>query len=240
MIIFLTIVAASTSVISAITGMGGGIVLLSVMTFFIPVSVLIPIHGIVQLVSNSTRTFLLREYILKKLFIPFAIGIPFGVLISIYILKKIDSNQIPLLMISVLLLYSVFKPKKLPELKIPNWGFLIVGLIAGVLSLLIGAVGPFLAPFFLRSDLKRQNIVATKSSMQILTHVLKVPAFLFLNFNYLDYSTLIVLMSIAAIIGTKYGVKLLDNINESMFQKMFKLFLFLAAVRILYKVFVNY
>lgn len=46
--------AVGTAAISAVVGMAGGVTLLSIMILFMPLNAAIPIHGIVQLVSNIT------------------------------------------------------------------------------------------------------------------------------------------------------------------------------------------
>jgi uncharacterized membrane protein YfcA len=232
----LGLTSIGTSVISAVVGMAGGIVLLSIMTFFLPIATLIPIHGVVQLISNGTRTYLLRKNIVWKIVVPFAIGIPFGVIASVYILKEINNTTLPLTLIGILIFYSIFKPKNLPPLKIPYWGFAILGMFSGVLSLLVGATGPFLAPFFLRDDLIKEEMISTKSAVQILTHFLKLPAFIYLGFNYWEYKELIIIMVVGAVIGTHAGVRVLHLIPEKIFRIIFKSALFFAGCRIVYKV----
>ena len=60
--IILIISALITSSISAVIGMGGGIILLGIMAIFIPDGYLvIALHGMIQLFSNSTRTFVYRD-----------------------------------------------------------------------------------------------------------------------------------------------------------------------------------
>lgn len=212
--------------------------MLSLMTFFLPFHLLIPIHGMVQLVSNSTRTWYLRKWLKSKMILPFLIGSPLGALVSTLLIKKLDSPNIPLLLIATMILYTIFKPKRLPELKLPNWAYGIIGFISGMLGILVGATGPFLAPFFIRDDLSKEEVVANKSGMQIITHATKVPAFFYLDFKYFDHMPVIAAMTLAAVLGTKYGVILLGKINERVFRIFFKSLLMVAALRILYKVFV--
>ena len=51
-----------TSSISAVIGMGGGIILLGIMAIIIPEGyMVIALHGIIQLVSNITRTYVFRK-----------------------------------------------------------------------------------------------------------------------------------------------------------------------------------
>jgi len=115
----------------------------------------------------------------------------------------------------------------------------LVGFIAGILNIFIGATGPFQAPFYLRNDLSKEEIVATKASSQMVGHLLKIPAFIKLGFDYKNYFILIIALSLAAIVGTKIGVSLLGKINESIFIKLYKSVLFIAAIRILYKIIFN-
>jgi uncharacterized membrane protein YfcA len=234
----LFICTSLTAIISAVSGMGGGIVLLSIMTLFMPLGLIVPIHGVVQLFSNTARTYLLRIYVIKKIFAWFCVGLPIGTIIAIKIIKSVENKDIFLLLIAALILYSVFRPKKMPEIKLPYWGFIFVGTAVGILGPLIGATGPMIAPFFMRDDFNKEEIVATKSSVQTVGHLVKLPAFIYLGFDYLGHSPAIIALVIAAIIGTKIGVKLLGKIKEHQFKLVFKVALLFAAVRILYKVFI--
>lgn len=226
--------AITTSIISAIAGMGGGILLLSIMTFFFPYHALVPVHGIAQIVSNFSRAFLLRSHINKKMFYIYALGVPFGAALSIYLIKSIENPDAALILIGFLLLYTVFKPKKLPPIMIPIWAFFFLGVLCGTLGILIGAIGPLIAPFMLRTDLKKENIIATKASFQIVTHLMKIPSFLYLGFNYIEYIVPILLLIICPFLGTNIGIKILKNIDEKKFRLIFKAALLMAALRIFF------
>ncbi|MEZ4743542.1 MAG: sulfite exporter TauE/SafE family protein [Bdellovibrionota bacterium] len=233
--LILTFSAVFTSVISAVIGMAGGIVLLSIMTFFLDLSTIVPIHGFVQLTSNFSRSLRLRQHIEKRILIPTIIGLPIGTFISTQIIRSVSNKEIFYFLIATLIFYVLFKPKKLPQLKIPFWSFGILAIVVGILGPLIGATGPLMAPFYLRNDLNKEQIVATKASAQMAGHLLKVPAFLYLGFDYSKYLLLILLMSIGVIIGTNVGVSILSKINESTFRLTFRTALFIAACRITYK-----
>ena len=64
-----------TSSISAVIGMGGGIILLGIMAIIIPEGyMVIALHGIIQLISNTTRTYVFKNHLKKKLIKEFSIG----------------------------------------------------------------------------------------------------------------------------------------------------------------------
>ena len=66
--IILVVSAFITSSISAVIGMGGGIILLGIMAIIIPEGyMVIALHGMIQLFSNSTRSFVFRNHITPRL-----------------------------------------------------------------------------------------------------------------------------------------------------------------------------
>lgn len=235
MFYFLALFAIITSIISAIIGMGGGILLLSVMTFFIPIKTAIPIHGLVQLVSNSSRVFFLKDHVKWDFYKFYLVGLPIGGVVSTLLLKSLlEANHVYILLL-LLISYAVLKPKKMPHLNIraPYWS--LVGFGTGICAILVGAVGPLIAPFFLRDDISKEEIISTKAMMQTTAHLIKIPAFLFLSFDYLEYIWPIVLLSLGAILGTKLGIHILHKVDAKMFKFLYKTFLAIAGLRIVFK-----
>jgi uncharacterized membrane protein YfcA len=127
----------------------------------------------------------------------------------------------------------VFKPKQLPAIKLQAWQFGFLGLAAGFMGILVGATGPLLAPFFLRDDLSKEQIVSTQACCQMVTHIIKIPVFLGLGFAYLDHQVLIALMFVGTIIGTTLGVKFLKKMNPQVFVYIYKTVLVLVALKLL-------
>ncbi len=232
---FIALASTLTALLSGFLGMAGGIILLAILTVLLPFPLVVPIHGAAQLFSNTFRVFLLRQYVHRKILFFFFAGAPFGTLISIKIIKSVKNPEIFLIGVALVIFYALFKPKKLPTFSIPPWGFLFVGIFTGVMGPLIGATGPFQALFYLRNDLKKEQIVATKSATQVVIHFLKIPAFIHLSFDYKEHGKLILLLAVTGLIGTKIGVKLLGKIKENYFRFLYRTALFLSALRILYK-----
>lgn len=237
LLILLSLATTLTAVISGVVGMAGGITLLSLMTFFLTLEQIIPLHGIVQLASNSSRTLFLRKNIHKKISFYFLIGAPIGTILAYQIISQVPDKKFFLIPVALLIFYTLFKPKKLPALMIPYWSFILLGILTGIMGPLVGATGPLLAPFFLREDLSKEQIVATKAVTQTFGHLLKIPLFLKLGFDYQSYWPLLIAMVVSAIIGTKLGVMLLGKVSEKLFKLTYQTALFFAGIRILYKIF---
>ena len=85
--VILVVVAFITSAISAILGMGGGIILLGIMALLIPNGyMVIALHGVVQLVSNITRSYIFRQHIKRHIIWQYLPGAILGLCISAIII----------------------------------------------------------------------------------------------------------------------------------------------------------
>ena len=242
--IILIIAALITSSISAVIGMGGGIILLGIMAILIPEGyMVIALHGIIQMVSNGTRTFVFRQHLKKNLISEYLFGALIGLGLSVIIVYalmqyyEVDSaNQIkfdylkPIIGLYILWYLYLKGAKKEQKNKL----FIIVGFISGLVSIFIGAVGPLIAPFFLRKDLTKENVIANKAACQIITHIGKIPIFMyFFNVNYIEQYTILLPLIISVYIGTNVGKKLLGSISEKTFNIFFKVCLTIIAIRLI-------
>ena len=242
--IILIIAALITSSISAVIGMGGGIILLGIMAILIPEGyMVIALHGIIQIVSNGTRTFVFRQHLKKNLISEYLFGALIGLGLSVIIVYalmqyyEVDSaNQIkfdylkPIIGLYILWYLYLKGAKKEQKNKL----FIIVGFISGLVSIFIGAVGPLIAPFFLRKDLTKENVIANKAACQIITHIGKIPIFMyFFNVNYIEQYTILLPLIISVYIGTNVGKKLLGSISEKTFKIFFKVCLTIIAIRLI-------
>jgi uncharacterized protein len=230
----LCLVAVFSSIVSGVIGLAGGTILISFMTFFLPVQSIVPIHGCIQLASNSSRAYFLRENVNKKIIINFVPGLFVGSIASRYILKFISSPDTFYYFLVVIIFLAVFRPKKL-RFKTPTPLFSLVGFITGSISPLTGAVGPFLAPFMLGANLEKKELVATKAVLQTFTHSFKIIVFISLGFDFISNLLIILAASACTIIGSKIGTTALGKLSDKRFNILFKVFLLGAAARLIWK-----
>jgi uncharacterized protein len=224
-----------TSALSSATGMGGGVLLFTAMTLYFPINVIIPIHGIIQFFNNFLTFSLLRKHVKASLIKPFLIGSLPGIILGAWLVNKIIQTSAPQIIILSLIIYSLFRPKQLPDLELKHKNFFWVGFITGFLGIIAGAIDPVLAPFFVRKDLSKEEIIANKSTMQAIVHFAKIPVFLYLGFDYVPFLSFCLLTNIACFFGTKFGISMLHKMSEKTFLKVFKIALSATGARMLYK-----
>ncbi len=227
----------AASIISSVTGMAGGVLMFAAMGAFMPMRPLIAIHGAVQIFNNAARGWFLRSDIRWGMCLPFGIGAVIGAALTTLLIARYISDLFPLILLAVLIFYTLFKPEWLPHIRIRERNFFWVGILTGCVGILVGAVDPLLGVFFLRDDLTKEEIVATKSTMQLLCHLTKIPAFIFLGFAFSEHLGLIAVFTVAAILGTRYGVYLLSRIDTRFFFTVMKIALLIAGLRVCFQIY---
>jgi len=231
-LLILTISALVTSIISGMTGMAGGTILLAIIASIIETTYVVPLHATVQLISSGTRTILFLKHVKWKIILLFVLGIAPGALIGIFLFRLLDKNIIKLLM-GIFILVITYLPKSKKEAKVSYSIFLPVGFVSGLIGIFFGAIGPFIASFFVRKDVLKEELVATKATCQLISHILKIPLFGFIGANVLIYWNLLLYLCVAVIIGTIIGKNRLKAISEVAFAKIFKILLTILALRLI-------
>ena len=234
-LILLSLAIMLASMITSVTGMAGGVLMFAAMSLYMPVRPLVAIHGTVQIFNNAARSWFLRSNIRWSMCLPFSIGAILGAIVTTLFIVEYVGELFPLLLLLGLIAYTLFKPKRMPQLKVRDSSFFWVGIATGSLGIIAGAIDPLLAVFFIRDDLSKEEVVCNKSVMQLIAHMTKIPAFLYLGFSFLDNAELIAVLSVAAVIGAKLGVVVLRYINNQIFFALMKVALFCAAGRIVYQ-----
>lgn len=230
----LYIAAFLTSVISGVLGMGGGIILLAVMASFFPMQLLVPLHGLIQLASNSVRTALHFKNVDRKIFIQFSLGALLGGYLGTQYIFFLPDYLYKILLAAIIL-YFTFYPKRTKPSKFQSMNWPIIGTIATYVSLYIGATGPLLAPFFLREKLRKEQIIGSKASCQFVTHFLKMIAYFASGFSIGVYSDLLITMVLCVIIGNFVGKKILHHVSEKWFLFSFKGIIVLLSLKLIYE-----
>jgi len=225
--------AAITSLITATLGIGGGILLIAVMAGCLPISVLIPVHGLVQLGSNSNRALMTFRYIDWSMVKFFSIGALLGAGLASFIVV-----QLPLVVIQVavagFILFMVWGSKpKAKEMR--PLGCSLAGFSTTLISMFVGATGPLVAAFVHRNNYNKMQIVATMASCLTFQHGLKAFVFTFVGFSFFQWLGLIGAMVISGACGTYIGLRVLKKIPADKFRLLFKITVTVLALRLLWQ-----
>ena len=167
------IIAFVTALISGIFGMAGGLVLMGALGFVLSVPEAMTLHGLIQMMSNGSRAvFHLRHvrWPVLGLYAAGALSVGAAFAAVTYTPSK---AALYLLLGAVPLVTWLPKERLNLDAARPLHALLCGGLI-GAMQLLAGVAGPMLDIFFVRSEMSRHQIVATKAATQVVSHAIKI------------------------------------------------------------------
>ena len=221
-----------TSFLSAAIGLGGGVTLLAVMAQILPAPHIVPVHGVAQLGSNISRSTLMRKHIDFRVIGYFLIGSLIGAAIGGQLVVSIEAGILQIIL-AAFILYATWGPK--PSAKASSkYAVGIGGTLSTLLTMFVGATGPFVAALFKPQGFKRETQVATMSAGMVVQHSLKLVIFGLLGFAFGPYIPLLAMIICSGLLGTLAGRHLLLKTSEELFSKLLNLVLTLLALRLLY------
>ena len=211
-----------TSVISAIFGMAGGMILMGFYAGQLPVQVAMVLHGVTQLFANGFRAFLLRERIFAPGLVWYGLGSLASLAFFAWLALVVARPTVFLFMGGIPLALSLLPNRWMPRFERPG-AALACGAVCTGASLLSGVSGPLLDVFFVRAELDRFEVIATKAFTQAVGHVIKILYFAWLvrgpslemNVPWWLYPVLVA----CAWIGTRAGGRILEQLTDAHFRR---------------------
>ncbi len=229
--LLLIVVSFFTSALTAAFGIGGGVAMLGALAGSVAPSVIIAVHGIVQLGSNTGRAILQRHNVLWPVALRFTAGSLVGIVAGAFMVTALP-ERILLLVLGVFILALVWLPKpRIPGMT--SAGLFLGGAISSFLTLFLGATGPFVKSIFVSMHFDRKQIIATDAVCMTIQHGLKVIVFGVLGFSFQEWFFLLTLMIASGFMGTLLGTKLLERLPERLFQVLIKGLLTIIALDLL-------
>lgn len=225
--IFLIALSAITSAVTATFGLGGGSLLIAVMSLMLPAAIVVPVHGAVQLGSNGGRAFLRRAFIQWQFVGWFVLGSAIGALLGGGVATFLPDAWFKGA-IAVFILYSVWAPKAKISGRGP-FSTTLAGAFTSGVGMIVGISGPLVISF-LRNLKDRREIVGTHAFLMTNQNLFKFVAFSLFGFAFWDYAPLILAMVASGFLGTYSGGLLLDKVPEKVFRVAFRIILTIVAL----------
>ena len=162
----------STSFISGLFGMAGGMILLGVLLAYFDVSSAMVIFSIIQFAANGWRAVLWARFVLWRIFFVYVAGAVLCFAVMRYV-AIVPSKAAVYLGLGLM----PFAIELLPARARPNieWRGVpfLTGFLTTIIQLLTGVGGLFLDIFFQKSMLDRKTTIATKAVTQTFSHMIR-------------------------------------------------------------------
>jgi len=221
------------ALISGLTGMGGGTLILAGLLMVYPPELAIPLHSFTQLTANVLRAGIHLKSINWKVVAFYAsLMLPFA-WIAARIFDFINPSWLKIL-VGVFILFSVmpfrFKPRGEP-----SYGtFIILGALSGFLGVFVGAVGPMVMPFFNRLNLSRDGMLSTKSAGQGVLQISKILAFSgAAGISFMEFKGPVGLLMLGSLLGVLLSIPVGRKISDDKFNQAINVLMAMIAIKVL-------
>jgi len=215
--------AGLCAAISGLFGMAGGLIFMGIIASFLSVSAAMVVHGIVQSVSNGSRSAILRADIRWDILGWQLIGTLPAIGLMLWITFEPSKPQLFLVLGLLPLLLWLPRSWLAGDAEKPAHAMLCGAMVMG-LNLSAGVAGPALDFFYVKTALTRKAIVATKAVTMFASHLVKIAYFGIPLIKAEGLSDLppwwIFVFAVPAILlGTKLGTSLLERFSDVGFRK---------------------
>lgn len=219
---FLVVIALAvlgTSFVSGVFGMAGGMILMGVLVAFVPVSAAMVLHGAAQLTSNGWRALLWRRHCDFRIFGRFLLGLLLAGLLFSFI-GFIPDRALVLITLGVVPFLAVLIPRQYVPQVTNRWGAELCGFLNTCMQLIAGVAGPLMDVFFVRTEMDRRTVVATKAACQASSHLAKLIYFGIAMSAGETVPGLVLAIAVGmAIVGTSLSKFVLERLSDHQFRR---------------------
>jgi uncharacterized membrane protein YfcA len=211
--------------ISAICGGGASLILIPLLNWLLPASVVPFSLTVGTFASSASRIIVFKKHIRWHVFfwfVPFSIP---AVLLGAWIMKFVNPIYLELI-VGLFLIANIpelFRKKKelnTEQKPYPKFVLAIVGFFAGFISGVTGAIGLLFNRFYLRYGLTKEEIVATRAANEIFLHSIKLIIYTILRLYSANTIWLGLAIAVASIVSS-YSVKyILPYLSEFVFRRI--------------------
>jgi uncharacterized membrane protein YfcA len=220
-----------SSRLAAVIGMGGGILLITLMPGLVPAAVILPLHAATQLMSNLSRAAFGWRDIDPTIIPAIAVGAVVGAWLGAEVYQSLDLHWLPAV-IGLLILF--FTWVHIPGVRgSGQLSLVLLGFYQTGLGMLAGATGPVGAAVLLQRNTGRDWLVVNTAVYMTLNHALRVLAFVVIGFSFAHWWQLLGAMIVAGICGSWVGTRLRGHIPQIDFHRWFRWLVTLLAVRMI-------
>lgn len=218
-----------TSLLTAVAGLGGGMLLLALMAQLLVPTILIPLHGIAQFFSNANRGLMHRHKLEWSYLKPFVLGSVIGAFAFVPLVVFVNPT-LGAMALGLFILLVTWFPKWLNVSRLHP--LLSGGLISG-LGVLFGATGPLAMSAHPKANWSKEQIVGNHGAAMAFQHGVKVVAFLVAGVQLHQYVPHIAVLFIGAWLGTYIGTNLLKKLTDARFKTLLKWVLTVLGLRLM-------
>ncbi len=223
------------ALLTSLTGLGGGTLILAGLLLFFPPEISIPLHSFTQFSANGLRTGLFFRHVNWRVVIAYGLLMLPSAWLAAKMFHLINPSILKLI-VGFFILASIV-PWKVKATEEPDKKtFVLLGVLSGFMGVFVGAIGPAVVPFFNRLKLSRDGILSTKSAGQMILQLSKIIAFSgAAGVNFIEMKNHVGILVCGTLIGVLISIPIGKKISDQKFNMAVNALLALISMKVLYE-----
>ena len=238
LLIFLLFFAGILSFsISTISGGGGALMLIPLLSFIVGTTKTAPIINLGAFISRPSRIIIFWKNIVWKVFWYYVPSAMLGAIIAAYFFSEMKIAWLQII-IAIFLISTFFQyrfGKKKRSFPVQLWHFIPLGLLVSIVGTFTGGMGPVLNPFYLNAGITKEELVGTKAANSFFLGIAQISSYTFFGLLTSELWIYGITLGIGATIGNLIGKKLLSKMKNSTFRKLVIIIMVISGVLLLAK-----
>lgn len=219
-------------VISTISGGGGALLLIPIVSWLIGAPAAPPVINLGTFIGRPVRLYLFWQDIKWKLVLYYVPSALIGATLAGLLFSRLNAHWIQLIvgifLVSTVLQYRFGKVNKTFDM--PFKGFIPLGFLVAFTSTLVGGLGPVMNPFYMNAGLQKEDLVATKTANAFFVGVAQLGSYTF--FGILTPSLWLygLILGLGAVVGNIIGKRFLAHMSARQFRFALILLMMISGI----------
>lgn len=193
-------------VVRGIAGFGSGLIAIPILALMLPVSVVVPVVGLLDYLASSSHGIKHRSAIAWREILPLVPFSLLGVISALYLFKTVDAALLKRALGVFVLLYALYSLSGIaPKAKVSRLGVVPAGGFGGLIGTLFGTGGPFYVIYLQLRRLDKSAFRATLATVFLIDGSNRIVGYFLSGFYTLDALYLLAagvpVMAVALYIG---------------------------------------
>ncbi len=239
---YLAIAGAIAFTLSTLTAGGGALLLVPVLSFMIGAQHVPPVLNLGNFIGRPVRLVLFWSDIRWEIVWYYLPASLVGAFLGAWLLSSFQSDTIQLV-IGLFLVSTIFQyrfGKKTRSFEMKLWYFIPLGVVIPFISTVTGALGPLLNPFMLNYEMKKEELIATKTFNSFFAGVVQIGSYTFFGALYGELWIWGLALGVGISFGNYFGKRLLARMTEASFRKWAIAFMVLSGILMILKVWMDF
>ncbi len=219
-----------------LAGGGGAILFLSIAGLILPVKEVAPVTSIADLSIGVSRIGLFFKHIEWGVLKWLLSGSVIGAVIGAHLLAYINPHWLMLVFAVFLIVnpLAYFIPGTHLSFRMKTSYYFPVGVVTAFTSAFIGAVGPVVNIFFLKSNITKERMLATNACNIVFTQIVKIVTYVHVAHLDVEIATDGLIAACGAVIGSVAGKLILPKVSNHLFKLLANVILLFCGIVLLY------